>query len=87
MFVGEKWVLYYGSEKFLMVYEHNTNVPFAKPGLEFNESGAAYKVIQSKKPIHIELPAALYGVSLKVSCFPVLTIRSRTRLWELMGWQ
>ncbi|MCL6611886.1 MAG: methyl-accepting chemotaxis protein [Peptococcaceae bacterium] len=57
--------------KFLMVHEHNTEVPFAKPGLEFNEKGAAYKVIQSKKPVFVELPASLYGKALKVACVPV----------------
>ena len=72
LFVGEKMGFYTTDlTKFLMVYEHNTEVPFAKPGLEFNEKGAAYKVIHSKQPLSIELPAALYGVPLKVSCFPV----------------
>lgn len=72
LFVGEKMGFYTTDlTKFLMVYEHNTVVPFAKPGLEFNENGAAYKVIQSKQPISVELPPSLYGVPLKVSCFPV----------------
>lgn len=57
--------------KFRMVYEHNIKVLFAKPGLEFNQGGAAYKVIQSKQPLNVELPASLYGIALKVSCFPV----------------
>jgi hypothetical protein len=72
LFIDEKMGFYSTDlTKFLMVYEHNTEVPFAKPGLEFNEKGAAYKVIQTKEPFSVELPAALYGVPLKVSCFPV----------------
>lgn len=72
LFVDDKMGFYTTDlTKFLMVYEHNTSVPFAKPGLEFNEKGAAYRVIQSKQPFSTELPASLYGVSLKVACFPV----------------
>lgn len=33
--------------------------------------GAAYRVIQSKKPLIMELPASLYGRPIKVACFPV----------------
>lgn len=57
--------------KFLMVHEHNTELPLAKQGQEFNEKGAAYRVIQSKKPLIMELPASLYGRPIKVACFPV----------------
>lgn len=58
-------------DKFLMVHEHNYVVPFAKAGLEVKKGGAADNVIQSKKPISMELPASFYGTPLKVSCFPV----------------
>ena len=72
LFVDEKMGFYTTDlNKFLMVYEHNTEVPFAKPGLEFSDKGASYKVIQTKQPFNVELPAAMYGVALKVSCFPV----------------
>lgn len=72
LFVGDKMGLYVTDlEKFIDVIEHNTTVPFAKKGLEFKKGGAADGVIQSKKPFAMELPASMYGIPLKVSCFPI----------------
>lgn len=86
LFVDEKMGFYTTDlNKFLMVYEHNTEVPFAKPGLEFNEKGAAYKVIQSKQPFSVELPASMYGVPLKVSCFPVFDDDERDKVVGTYG--
>lgn len=58
-------------DKFLMVHEHNYEVPFAKAGVEVKKGGAMDKVIQTKKPFAMELPASFYGKALKISCFPV----------------
>jgi len=58
-------------DKFLMVHEHNYEVPFAKAGLEVKKGGAADNVMESKKPFAMELPASFYGTPLKVSCIPV----------------
>lgn len=58
-------------EKFLMVHEHDYVVPFAKAGLEVKKGGAADNVMETKKPLVMELPASLYGTPLKVSCIPV----------------
>ncbi len=71
--------------KFIMVYEHNYSVPFAKPGLEFKKGGATDQVIQNKKSFSMELPASMYGTPLKVSCFPAFDDEDPTKVVGTYG--
>ncbi|MGE5370582.1 MAG: methyl-accepting chemotaxis protein [Solirubrobacterales bacterium] len=72
LFVGDSMGFYTTDrERFILVHEHNYVVPFAKAGMELKAGGAALTVMETKKSLSLELPASLYGVALKVSCFPI----------------
>ncbi len=58
-------------EKFLMKIDPLNRVSFVKPGQPFAKGGAADYVIESRQPFVVELGAEVYGLPLRVSCFPI----------------
>jgi len=72
LFVDESLVFYSSDlTKTIMTSYQNLSLPLGEVGIELKEGGSAYRAIREKRPVHIEIPATLYGVTLKSSCFPV----------------
>ncbi|WP_054697189.1 methyl-accepting chemotaxis protein [Syntrophomonas palmitatica] len=72
-------------EKFLFKDTHSFDVPFVKVGEAFAKGGAADKVIQSKKPLEIELDESFYGIALKVHCAPVFDDEDSSKVVGTIG--
>jgi len=58
-------------EKFIMKIDPLNRVSFVKPGQPFAKGGAADYVMDSRQPLAVELGAEVYGLPLRVSCFPL----------------
>jgi len=59
-------------EKFLWVQQSSSfTVPFARKGERFKEGGGAHRVVQTGKPVTIELDESFYGIPIKVLNYPV----------------
>ncbi|MGE5454108.1 MAG: methyl-accepting chemotaxis protein [Methylocystaceae bacterium] len=85
LFNGE--VAFYATDTrvFIVKSEGSFNVPFAIVGKEFSQGGAAHKVIQSGKPLTMELAESVYGIALKVTTIPIFDDNDRTKVLGCYG--
>ncbi|MBF7083002.1 methyl-accepting chemotaxis protein [Desulfallas sp. Bu1-1] len=72
LFVDDSLVFYSSDlTKTTMTSYQNLSIPLGEVGSELKEGGATYKAIREKRPVQVEIPASVWGVALKSTCFPV----------------
>lgn len=69
----DRTVGYYATDhqKFIMKIDPLNRVSFVNVGKDFAKGGAADYVMQSRKPMSVELGAETYGIPLRVCSFPI----------------
>ena len=60
------------TEKFVVVHEKNFEIPFVKVGKPMQKGGAIEKVLLTKQPVVVEVPASAYGIDTKSIGVPLL---------------